>query len=129
MAPLPKRLISKALLVGTVAGAIAAWLRGRQRSAFEPWSAEPRASEPRSAEPHVTYSELTPEVTDAAAADNTPLWIHPVDGRCPEGHPIKARFSTGHYHRPDDPGYSKVVPDSCYATEADAEADGFSGTR
>jgi micrococcal nuclease len=58
-----------------------------------------------------------------------PAWVQPVDGRCPEGYPIKARFATGHFHEPGDRGYDKIVPDCCYAAIEDAEADGFTPSR
>jgi hypothetical protein len=58
-----------------------------------------------------------------------PTWVRPVDGECPEGFPIKARFATGHFHEPGDRGYEKIIPDCCYPTTEDAEADGFTPSR
>jgi hypothetical protein len=58
-----------------------------------------------------------------------PAWVHPVDGQCPDGYPIKARFATGHLHEPGDRGYDKIVPDCCYPTVEAAVADGFTPSR
>ncbi|NLD76636.1 MAG: hypothetical protein GX643_08200 [Acidimicrobiales bacterium] len=78
-----------------------------------------------------------PEVTEpAGAADpgqgqapkaNPPgeRWVFPVDGDCPDGHPIKAKLRSGIYHLPGMIAYARTIPDRCYATEIDAEADGL----
>lgn len=59
----------------------------------------------------------------------SPKWVAPVNGECPPTHQIKARFATGRYHEPGTKSYPKVVPDCCYATVEEAEADGFSRSR
>ena len=111
-----KSLFSKLVLAGGVIGGIAGWIKSRQ-NAPEP-VVEP-APEP------VAYEQLRPEITEAEKIEEA-KWVQPVDGACPASHPIKARFSTGHYHLADDRDYAKVVPDSCYASEEAAQADGFS---
>ena len=63
----------------------------------------------------------------AAAAEPPPVaeWVPPVDGRCPDGHPVKAKQASGIYHLPGMMNYVRTVPDRCYASAAGAEADGF----
>lgn len=53
------------------------------------------------------------------------VWVAPVEGGCPEGYPIKAKVSSGIFHRPGGLSYERTRPDRCYPTEAAAEADGF----
>lgn len=84
----------------------------------------------------VDDEELLPEANEPGipeigeeVEEKEPTWVQPVDGECPEGFPIKARFATGHFHVPGDRGYDKIVPDCCYPSIADAEADGFTPSR
>jgi hypothetical protein len=48
-----------------------------------------------------------------------------VDGTCPPGYPIKAKVASHVYHVPGGSSYARTTPDRCYASGADAEADGF----
>lgn len=64
-----------------------------------------------------------------AEPSKPPTWVRPVNGECPKGFPIKARFATGHFHEPGDRGYDKIIPDCCYPSTEDAEADGFTPSR
>lgn len=92
---------------------------------------EPEFDDPEEEEDE---EELLPQadepgpIEDAESAKE-PTWVKPVDGECPEGYPVKARFATGHFHVPGDRGYDKIVPDCCYPTPEDAEADGFTPSR
>lgn len=52
-------------------------------------------------------------------------WVPPVEGTCPDGYPIKAKESSGIFHRPGGLAYERTKPDRCYPDEAAAEADGF----
>jgi hypothetical protein len=52
-------------------------------------------------------------------------WVAPVDEQCPPGYPIKGNAKSGIYHVPGGRFYERTVPDRCYATEADAAADGY----
>lgn len=52
-------------------------------------------------------------------------WVPPVDGHCPATHPVKAKERSRIYHLPGMAAYARTVPDRCYASGADAEADGF----
>ncbi len=55
----------------------------------------------------------------------TRSWVAPVDGACPASHPIKGNADSGIFHVPGGLSYERTTPERCYATEADAEADGF----
>lgn len=52
-------------------------------------------------------------------------WVPPVDGRCPDGYPIKANDNSKIFHVPGGRFYERTVPERCYADAADAEADGY----
>ena len=65
-------------------------------------------------------------VDDSAGADlPTSTWVPAVEGACPTGYPIKAKAKTGIYHVPGGRSYDRTVPERCYASAADAEADGY----
>ena len=61
----------------------------------------------------------------AAAGASTGDWVEPVEGVCPATHPIKGNAQSGIFHVPGGMSYDRTVPERCYASEADAEADGF----
>jgi hypothetical protein len=52
-------------------------------------------------------------------------WVEPVEGECPLTHPVKGNADSGIFHVPGGLSYDRTVPERCYASEADAEADGF----
>ena len=71
-----------------------------------------------------------PEPTDAAeASGGSRRWVEPQDRSCPATHPIKAKVGSGIYHRPRMAAYNRTIPDRCYASDDDAEADGFRPAR
>lgn len=72
----------------------------------DPWSTEP----PVALEAHA----------EAGAA-----WLDPVDGECPDTHPIKAKMASGIYHLPGMAAYARTHPDRCYRDATSAEADGL----
>ncbi len=54
------------------------------------------------------------------------LWMEPTDdGSCPDGYPVKAKAGSGIFHVPGGRFYERTKPDRCYASAADAEADGY----
>lgn len=65
-----------------------------------------------------------PTTPDAGDATDR-RWVPPVDGACPDGYPIKANANSGIYHVPGGRFYDRTVPERCYASTADAEADGY----
>ena len=69
--------------------------------------------------------EFTTVEPQEAAPREEQNWVEPVDGACPLTHPIKGNADSGIFHVPGGLSYDKTVPERCYATEADAEADGF----
>lgn len=74
----------------------------------------------------VTTAPDQPSSTDAApGGDPVRRWVAPVDGRCPDGYPIKGNDNSGIYHVPGGRFYERTVPERCYADEADAIADGY----
>ena len=56
---------------------------------------------------------------DAAA------WVEPTGSVCPPSHPVKAKLSSRLFHLPGMFAYARTVPDRCYRSEGDAEADGL----
>ena len=91
--------LRSAFLLGVLAGLVLALVRARRQEARPaPALPEPEAPAP---------------------------WVAPVDGGRPDGYPIKAKESSGIYHRPGGLSYDRTNPDRCYADEATAAADGF----
>jgi hypothetical protein len=66
--------------------------------------------------------------TTAPTASASPDWREPVDGGCPDGYPVKVARS-GIFHEPGGRSYDRTVPERCYATAAQAEADGYRRTK
>jgi hypothetical protein len=107
-----RRLVWLAVLAG---GAFAGYRLWSQRQAqsvstpeWPPLSPEPRAT---SAEPK--------------AAAPAGRWVSPVDGKCPEGYPLKANDNSGIFHVPGGRFYARTVAERCYANAEDAIADGY----
>lgn len=47
------------------------------------------------------------------------------DSPCPADRPIKGNLPSGIYHRPGDEDYAATNPERCFATDGEAEAEGF----
>jgi len=75
----------------------------------------------RSSEPVVDAEEVEGVDSNSDAA----RWVEPVDGRCPEGFPIKANDNSGIFHVPGGRFYERTAPERCYARAEDAVADGY----
>ena len=108
---------------------------------------EPRTGPVRFADPAPAPSDDTPaapmrlvgdpagdDLSDASTTDESDAaeapgdgqrWVEPVDGVCPVTHPVKGNAGSGIFHVPGGMSYDRTIPERCYATEADAEADGF----
>lgn len=71
----------------------------------------------------------TPEKPKEKAAKNEtePLapWVEPVEGACPETHPVKGKLTSSIFHVPGGFNYPRTKPDRCYLDAAAAEADGL----
>lgn len=124
MPDLAKRL-AHALKVGAVVGAAVGIVRAVRRA--QPPEATGQASwQPLSPEPATPTRTGPVQFTTAAAPTTDPAaWVEPVDGVCPATHPIKGNAGSGIFHVPGGMSYERTVPERCYASEADAESDGF----
>jgi hypothetical protein len=121
MPDLVKRL-AHVLKVGAVVGVAAGIIRAVRGS--NPPVVTGQASWPPLVTPAPAERRTGPVqfVTTAAPA---PRWVEPVEGECPLSHPIKGNADSGIFHVPGGLSYDRTVPERCYASEADAEADGF----
>jgi hypothetical protein len=137
-----RTLLRRGFFVGLLAAAAyAVWRFVSERSPKSglDWEAQPFPSPPRpvpvpdghhvTVPPHVDV-EGGPEIEDepATPAGVTP-WMEPVDGVCPESHPVKAKLGSGIYHLPGSALYDRTVPDRCYLDAAAAEADGLRASK
>ena len=141
------RWIRRFIWLGLIGGVGAAAYTVRQRRQLErpapEWSRmepaplhlvgdEPRRtatpSDPPAAAPSPTDAPVVSPVHDetAAAPDAaSSTWVALVDGECPDGYPIKGNAHSRIYHVPGGRFYDRTVAERCYATAADAEADGY----
>ena len=121
--------LRSAFVLGVLAGLLLALVRARRqetRPTPAPLAAPPAPPPAGPPPPDRTPVPVARPVTAAAAvADPPAAWVAPVDGGCPDGYPIKAKESSGIYHRPGGLSYDRTRPDRCYADEVTAEADGF----
>ena len=67
----------------------------------------------------------TGDQADSGSEATPATWVAPVDGKCPDGYPIKANDNSGIFHVPGGRFYERTVPERCYADAHDAEADGY----
>ena len=84
-------------------------------------------SQASAAEPNIT-TLLTADRNEAAETAALPAGAHaPLDNprEMPPGYPIKGNADSGLYHRPDGRSYSVTVAEIWFATEADAQAAGY----
>lgn len=130
-----RRLFWVALLGGT---GFAGWTAWQRRSEvvgatgtpvwppFEPATAAPESPAATAvAFADVTGDDSTGDGSTDASHAHPARWVEPVDGRCPDGYPIKANDNSGIFHVPGGRFYERTVPERCYADAADAEADGY----
>ena len=106
-------------------GAALSWWRG-QTTAPTPaappqWPDWPARTE--------TSAAGTPGPVAPAAVTPGPVgqtWVAGNDdGSTPDGHPVKAKESSGIFHVPGGRFYDRTKPDRCYPTAAAAQADGY----
>ena len=119
MSALFSRLV-RVLKIGVVAAVVFAVFRALRGSPPPPVTGQakwqPLAGTPP-AEPRSGPVQFT--------ATDKQTWVPPVDGNCPSSHPIKGNADSGIFHVPGGTSYERTTPERCYASEADAETDGF----
>jgi hypothetical protein len=112
-----KKAVRRTLGAGVLAGAFyGAWRAYRARvvkiASETTWEAAPFPFPP------IPRPAAPPR---AKAAD----WIEPVDGGCPDSHPVKGKLASGIYHQPGGLNYTRTRADRCYLDPSAAETDGL----
>ncbi len=119
------RRLTKTAVLGGLGYLVSSWFRGRDDLLDE---AVPGTAQWPPLEPN---PEPVDEPSDGSAADS-PIgeWVEPdPQGDCPLAHPVKAKARSGIYHVPDGASYDRTNADRCYASAADAEADGYRASK
>jgi hypothetical protein len=83
------------------------------------------AARPFVSAPPQTDREATEQAADIADSSRPTRWVAPIDGRCPDGYPVKANDNSGIFHVVGGRFYARTIPERCYANAADALADGY----
>lgn len=114
-----KRLVV-ALMIGAGVGAAYLLIARRRTGAKVP-------SESPQWPPFNSGATSTPTAPATSVTPVAPVsdWVAPVDGRCPDGYPIKANDNSHIYHVPEGRSYQRTVAERCYATAQAAERDGY----
>lgn len=115
------RVLKVAVAAGAAIGIIRAIRGSKPAEPTGQASWQPLVEEPPPEKRRGPVQFVTPATTEPADAS----WVEPVEGTCPATHPIKGNAQSGIFHVPGGMSYDRTVPERCYATEADAEADGF----
>ena len=115
-----KKAAKRTLGVGVAAGAVyGAWRAYRARAVKlareTTWEAAPFPFPPIP----------RPAAARATVAPTAGTWIEPVEGTCPDSHPVKGKLASGIYHRPGGLNYARTRPDRCYLDPSAAESDGL----
>lgn len=113
-------LLRRLMWLGVLGGAgYAAWTIWKQRSTPAPIAAPEWPPMP------------APEPSPApmAPVETAPGGREPVDGRCPDGYPVKVNTKSGIFHVPGGRFYDRTVPDRCYPDASSAEADGYRASK
>ena len=118
-----RRFIWLVLIGGIGAACYTVWHRRQAEQPAPRWSpADPTPL-------HLVGDERPTDSASAGEATNADLptasWVPPDDGACPSGYPVKANANSGIFHVPGGRSYDRTVPERCYASAADAEADGY----
>jgi len=133
------RRVVRYVVLGLVAGVVVAFLIRRARVAATP----PRAPHAPVWPPfeHATAASPAPDAADEPGPATDPevlthhglpadpsgrqTWVAPIDGRCPDGYPVKANDRSHIYHVPGGRSYERTVPERCYPDPESAAADGY----
>jgi hypothetical protein len=108
----------KAVLAAAIAALVGVWFRHREPEIID-------EAAPGTAQwPPLMPLPVDEERIDASSSEST--WVDPDPvGSCPVSHPVKVKVSSGIHHVPGGFSYDRTRADRCYATGADAEADGY----
>lgn len=118
-------LLRRLFWLGLLGGAgYTGWLLWQRQTAPAPAAAPEWPPMPAPAAASGDAAATGPAET-STTGDGSRRWAPPVDGRCPDGYPIKANDNSGIYHVPGGRFYERTVPERCYADTDDAEADGY----
>jgi hypothetical protein len=113
-----RRLIVLSVLVGVGLGGYQVWNRRRNAPSSTPEWPPLRTDTPK--------PDTAPAAaTDESATSEAATWKAPVDGKCPDGYPLKANDNSGIFHSPGGRFYDRTVAERCYARAEDAIADGY----
>ena len=117
-----RRFIWLVFIGGIGAACYTVWHRRQGEQPAPQWS-------PADPTPLRLVGDEAPDPAPVGTAANadlpTPTWVPPVGGACPSGYSVKAKANSGIYHVPGGRSYDRTVPERCYASAADAEADGY----
>ncbi|WP_395153176.1 hypothetical protein [Ilumatobacter sp.] len=115
------------VLIGAVGGVTWSWWRDRTAPPTPPSPPEWPPLEPSNSAP--VMASVVNGLADSpdARPDAAPgSWLPPTaDGSCPDSHLIKANNNSGIFHVPGGRFYDRTKSERCYATAADAVADGY----
>jgi hypothetical protein len=121
-----RRFFWLGLIGGACAAAYTVWHRRRDNRPAPVWSpVDPAPLHLVGDGPQRSSTTFAPLSDDSLSNDPVSTWVPPVDGACPPGYPIKCNANSGIYHVPGGRFYDRTVPERCYASGADAEADGY----
>ncbi len=114
----------RTLLFVVVAVGIGAALSWRRTQTTTPAPTEPPQWPDWPARTDIADPPQQPRPTERNVPEQT--WLPANDdGSVPDGHPIKAKESSGIFHAPGGRFYERTKPDRCYPTAEAAEADGY----
>jgi hypothetical protein len=127
------------VLIGAVGGVAWSWWRDRTAPPTPPSPPEWPPLEPasstisassgalqRSSPAKASVVTALVDSPDARSDAATGAWLPPtVDGSCPDSYLVKANDNSGIFHVPGGRFYDRTKAERCYATAADAVADGY----
>jgi hypothetical protein len=101
----------------------------RESPSFEPAAPPPAApapAPPPATAPAPATSLAQPPKPKSPPKPKKPApAIDPVDGTCPDSHPVKGKLTSGIFHVPGGFNYPRTKADRCYVDAAAAEAEGL----
>ncbi len=119
-----RRLFWLGLLGGGGYGAYRVWSQRQSPSPAPQWPAMPITDS--IAKPAAKPAAQSVAATDGGESEApSARWLVPVNGSCPEGYPVKANNNSRIFHVPGGRFYARTVAERCYASAADAIADGY----